>query len=191
LIKNILKEALADKRSATDERLREQEEDLFDTIFGLINEPHYRIKERKEMIQRIIRNQREQDLEKHEFFFSSRIYVYFKYLQRVLEDCKELYEDSYELVKGEVELLGKAYDDTTMGIQSLDYTFSTLFGQELYDSAYQRLRRAGMLYLSLRNNANKNFVNIAKSFIGRLGIRLEDAVNSVVLFAASVCNYLT
>jgi hypothetical protein len=84
-------------------------------------------------------------------------------------------------------VLAKAYDETTMSIQSLDYTFSTLFEQEPQDSAYQQLRRAGMLHLRLRNTANKSFVNIAKSLISQMGIRLEDAINSIILFARSVC----
>lgn len=70
-----------------------------------------------------------------------------------------------------------------MSTKSLDISFDTKFFQEPLDSAYQQLRRAGMLQLRLPNNLNAKFAFQGRELLTREGIKLEDALANIANFA--------
>ena len=157
MLGKIIKEVLNDRRLGRDDHLRKHEQDWFELIFAVLNEPKTRLRENKETIAELIAFQRKNHLETQDLFYSTKTYVYLKYLLNVLEHLKDIYLESYELVRDEVRLLLKAYDDTTMSTRSLDISFDTKFEQEPMESAYQQLRKAGMLQLQLPNSLNAKF----------------------------------
>jgi|JI61114BRNA_FD_contig_31_6589082_length_877_multi_3_in_0_out_0_2 fructose-1,6-bisphosphatase len=102
LLKGLMREVLSDRRLGRDENLRRHESEWFEVVFNVLNDPLALLRENKEAIQKLVTYQRRNQLETHDLFFSTKTYVYLKYLNKVLEHIKEVYQESYEMVRDEV-----------------------------------------------------------------------------------------
>lgn len=127
-MQRLINDTLSDRRRSREDQIHKHEQDWFDIVFEILETPQ-RSKEHANTINELITEQHKNALPKHQQFFSTRIYIYMKYLLKILEQLQELYSQSYDLLKDQVAFLRESYEDTTMSTRSLDITFDTKFSQ--------------------------------------------------------------